>query len=491
MATVMSKADRDLSTANSQMPHLRLSPSEFIDARPISAIQYQILMLCALILVLDGLDTQLIGYLGPAIATEWSVPVEQLGPIFSASLVGLMIGMLVIGMIADIIGRRRAILVSVFLFASCTLLTAIADSIGSLVTYRFLAGIGLGGAMPNALALTGEYSPRRLRATISIIIVSCFSLGSILGGLVAALLLEDFGWRAIFVFGGVLPLVLLPLLVWKLPESLHFQVLRQRDHSKVIALLKAIDASFDLPHGTRLIADNSVRNVPTKQLFTDGRTEGTLTLWLVFIMNLMVFYFLQNWLPTILVDSGLPIRSAVVITTLIPFGGIAAGLIAGPLMDKYDAYKVLGGLYVSALIFVPAMGMVSSHWIALMTFCAGFCVSGAQKSLITLAVIFYPTSVRSTGIGWVQGIGRLGSILGPLTGGMLLGFGWDIDKLFLLAALPLLLAAVMIFAMDIRYAGHTKDVSRSQPAPAADTESQCAAQPTHEAAPMATKAEDG
>lgn len=451
--------------------HLRLNPSEFIDARPISAFQYQVLALCALVLILDGLDTQIIGYLGPAIAGEWSVPAEQLGPIFSASLVGLMIGMLVIGMIADIIGRRRTILVSVFLFASCTLLTATADSIGSLMTYRFLAGIGLGGAMPNALALTGEYSPKRLRATISIIIVSCFSVGSILGGLVAALLLEDFGWRAIFVFGGMLPLVLLPLLVWKLPESLHFQVLQQRDHDQVIALLKAIDASFDPPHGTRLIADdNSFRSAPARQLFTDGRTEGTLALWFTFIMNLMVFYFLQNWLPTILVDSGLPIRSAVFITTLIPFGGIVAGLIAGPLMDKYDAYKVLGGLYVSALIFVPAMGVVSSYWVALMTFCAGFCVSGAQKSLITLAVMFYPTSVRSTGIGWAQGVGRLGSILGPLAGGVLIGFGWDIDELFLLAAAPLLLAAVMIFAIDIRYAGHTKDVSRSQTAPAVNTE---------------------
>jgi len=427
-----------------------LDVSSFIDTQAVSPLQYRVIILCALVVLFDGLDTQVIGYLGPALSREWSIPREQLGPIFSASLVGLMAGLLVIGSISDRIGRRWSIIVSVFLFSFFTLLTAFSQGVNELIVYRFLAGIGLGGAMPNALALTGEYCPKRLRATLVIIMFCGFSLGSIIGGLVAAALLDTYGWRAVFMVGAILPLLLLPLLVWRLPESMQFLLLRKGNEPRVRHLLQQLAPGHDVD--APLQGDEqSLAKVPVSDLFLQGRTRGTLMLWAVFFMNLMVFYFLQSWLPTLFTDSGLSQQSAVLMTTLISVGGIVAGIISGPLMDRYNAYKVLCVLYLGGAVFVVLIGLASPALLALATFLAGFCVSGAQKSVNALAVIFYPTHVRSTGVGWALGIGRFGSILGPVLAGWLLSWGWSTASLMQLAALPMLLAAALIYTMGLGY----------------------------------------
>ena len=423
-----------------------------IDAQRISILQWRVIVLCALVVLFDGFDTQVIGYLGPALSLEWQIPREHLGPVFSASLVGLMAGLLVIGPLSDRLGRRWSILVSVFLFSFCTLLTAFAQGVNDLMAYRFLAGIGLGGAMPNALALTGEYCPKRLRATLVIIMFCGFSLGSIVGGLVAAALLESYGWRAVFLVGAILPLLLLPVLYAYLPESLQFLLLNKRDET-ARALLRQMHAGVqddsELHSGMQPAA-----KLPVADLFLQGRGAGTLMLWTVFFMNLMVFYFLQSWLPTLFTDAGLTQQHAVLMTTLISVGGIVAGVVSGPLMDRYNAYGVLALLYVGGAVFVVAIGIASPGLLAVATFLAGFCVSGAQKSVNALAVIFYPAQMRSTGVGWALGIGRFGSILGPVLAGWLLLWGWTTANLLQLAALPMLLAAAFIHLMGLRYAKH-------------------------------------
>ncbi len=427
-----------------------LDVSACIDAQTISAVQWRVIALCALVVLFDGFDTQVIGYLGPALSAEWSIPREQLGPVFSASLVGLMAGLLVIGPISDRIGRRWSILVSVFLFSFCTLLTAYAQGVTDLMIYRLLAGIGLGGAMPNALALTGEYCPRRLRATLVIIMFCGFSLGSIVGGLVAAVLLESHGWRSVFLVGAILPLLLLPALYLWLPESLQFLLLKKRDDTArqlLHAMNPQLDTSGDLRSDMQPAA-----SVPVADLFLHDRAAGTLMLWTVFFMNLMVFYFLQSWLPTLFTDAGLTQQSAVLMTTLISVGGIVAGIVSGPLMDRYNAYVVLAVLYVGGAVFVVTIGAASPGLLAAATFLAGFCVSGAQKSVNALAVIFYPVQMRSTGVGWALGIGRFGSILGPVLAGWLLLWGWSTANLMQLAALPMLVAAAFIYGMGRRYA---------------------------------------
>ncbi len=428
-----------------------LDLSACIDAQAVSGLQWRVIVLCSLVVLFDGFDTQVIGYLGPALSAEWNIPREQLGPVFSASLVGLMAGLLVIGPIADRVGRRWSILASVFLFASFTLLTAWAQGVTDLMVYRLLAGIGLGGAMPNALALTGEYCPKRLRATLVIAMFCGFSLGSIIGGLVAAALLDTQGWRAVFLVGAILPLLLLPVLYLWLPESLQFLLLKKRE-TTVRRLLVAMKTPL-ASDAVELRSDmQPAAKVPVADLFLQDRGAGTLMLWVVFFMNLMVFYFLQSWLPTLFTDAGLTQQDAVLMTTLISVGGIVAGVVSGPLMDRYNAYVVLALLYVGGAVFVVAIGVAGPGLLALATFLAGFCVSGAQKSVNALAVIFYPVQMRSTGVGWALGIGRFGSILGPVLAGWLLLWGWSTASLMQLAALPMLLAAAFIYGMGVRYA---------------------------------------
>ena len=435
----------------------------FIDSQPLSRLQYLVIILCGLVVLLDGLDTQVIGYLGPALSAEWNIPRAQLGPVFSASQVGLVAGLLVIGAISDRIGRRLSIIVSVVLFGFFTLLTAFAQGVTDLMVYRLLAGIGLGGAMPNALALTGEYCPKRLRATLVIIMFCGFSLGSIVGGVIAATLLDSLGWHAVFLIGAILPMLLLPVLIVKLPESLQFLLLASRSRAprvrRALGILQKINPQ--LAGSVELqVQLEPVAKVPVTDLFSAGRTRGTLMLWVVFFMNLMVFYFLQSWLPTLFADTGLSQQSAVLMSTLISVGGIVAGIVSGPLMDRYNAYKVMALLYLGGSLLVAASGVAGPAALAWVTFGAGFCVSGGQKSINALAVIFYPTQVRSTGVGWALGIGRFGSILGPVLAGGLLSWGWTTASLLQLAALPMLLAALMIYVMGLYYSSHAQGRSK-------------------------------
>ena len=371
------------------------------------SLELRVAVLCGLVVLLDGLDTQVIGYLGPALAAEWKIPAATLGPVFSAGLLGLMGGLLTLGPLADVWGRKRTILISVLLFGAFTLLTA-------------QASIGLGGAMPNALALTGEYSAPHRRATVTVAMFCGFSLGSVLGGGLAASLIAEHGWRFIFLIGGIVPLALLPLLAWKLPESEQL-LTRER--------------------------------VPVARLFDGPHRVGTPLLWVVFFMNLFEFFFLQSWMPTMLTSSGLAQPQAILVTTLISVGGIVAGILSGPLMDRMGPYRVLAALYAGGAVFVALVGSVPTSLaaVSVATFAAGFCVSGAQKSVNALAVLFYPPRIRSTGVGWALGIGRGGGILGPLAGGWLLALGWPTPKIFQLAAVPMVIAAIVVFMMGIRF----------------------------------------
>jgi AAHS family 4-hydroxybenzoate transporter-like MFS transporter len=426
----------------------------FIDARKIGRFQILVATLCAMVVLFDGLNTQVIGYLGPALSKDWHLSRAALGPIFSASLAGLMIGLLVIGPLSDRFGRKPAMVMSTILFGCFTLLTAAAHGVPDLLFYRLVAGIGLGGALPNALALTGEYCPSRRRATMVVIMFCGFSLGSILGGGLTAALISQFGWRPVFLVGGILPLLLAPLLIAKLPESLHFLVANGRKREQIALLLTRIDPSFAVPVDARFsTSEGGAGGVPVAQLFREGRATGTILLWIVFFMNLLDFFFLQNWLPTILTDSGLTAATAVLISTLVSVGGIACGVMSGPLMDRLGPYSVLTGLYLCGTILVALMGLTPAALPALIatTFAAGFCVSGGQKSVNALAVIFYPAAMRSTGVGWALGIGRVGSIVGPLMGGWLMARGWSNVNIFELAALPMLCAAGVVFAMGLRY----------------------------------------
>jgi AAHS family 4-hydroxybenzoate transporter-like MFS transporter len=426
----------------------------WIGERPIGAFQYRVVALCAVTVFLDGYDTQSVAFVAPSIAAEWHLERAALGPIFVASLVGLLIGALTFGLLADKLGRRRMVMACTLVFGAFTLATAQADSVAELLVFRFITGLGLGGGMPNAIALTAEYCPERRRATLVMIMFTGFSLGAAAAGGVAALLIPTFGWRAVWYVGGALPLLLLPLQYAALPESIRFLLIAGAPAERVAALLERIDRGFRAPAGARFeTGEAAAHGVPVVHLFREGRAPGTLLLWLLFFMSLLDLFFLQNWIPVISHGAGIPVRMAVVIGTLFQVGGVVAALFVGFPIDRYGALRVLPWLYGAGCLFVVAIGQAGASVPALMllTFGAGFCIIGGQNSANAAAAIFYPTAMRSTGVGWCLGVGRVGAIIGPLLGAFLISLHWPNSSIFVLGGLPALCAAVAVFAMGRIY----------------------------------------
>lgn len=438
-----------------------LDVADFIDRQPVAGFQIRVLLLCAAVLFMDGFDTQAIGYVAPDLARDWNLPRGALGPVFSAGLFGLMIGALVFGPVADRIGRKRIIVLSTMAFGVGTLLTILAQDVYWLIALRFLTGLGLGGAMPNAVALTSEFSPHRRRATMVMTMFVGFSAGAALGGLLAAALIPAFGWRSIFLVGGVVPILFVPVLAKLLPESIRFLALTGRDDASLANLLTRITPSANFAAGTRFgVHEPKLSGLPVAHLFAENRTMTTVLLWIVFFMSLLDLYLLSNWLPTVLNDLGASISVAAALGAILQIGGVIGVFALGKFIDRFS-FRALSLTYLFASLAITAIGF-SSHSIGLVTiaiFCAGFCIVGGQTASNALTATYYPTMVRSTGVGWALGIGRAGSIVGPLIGGVMLSRHVGAQTLFTAAAVPALIACVAALALS-RTAPHSVSASK-------------------------------
>lgn len=428
---------------------------ECINERPFGRYQLLVAGLCALVVFLDGFDTQAIGYVAPAIIKDFGVSRASLSPVFSASLVGLMFGALIGGPVSDRFGRRPVLLGGMIFFGIMSLLTVLANSVESLLVLRLLTGLGLGCVMPNAIALTSEYAPERVRATAVMVMFCGFSLGAALGGLVAAVMIKDFGWQSVFVAGGILPL-LGAVAVWRwLPESVRFLVLNGGDKRRIAAIMQKIDPAFS-GRTVQFVADeHKETKSPVKQLFAEKRTLLTSLLWVVFFMSLMDLYFLSNWLPTVINDAGIPVGSAALITAMLQIGGTVGTLVLGRVFDKVSPFLALSVIYLLAAAFIVSVGFAGASPGALVVtiFGAGFCLVGGQIGANALAAKAYPTSIRATGVGWSLGIGRIGSVLGPVIGGMLLSMHLDMRQLFLIGAVPVFIAGIAALVISLSGAG--------------------------------------
>jgi MFS transporter, AAHS family, 4-hydroxybenzoate transporter len=444
--------DMDLSSSNqtdSGRPVLDIA--EVIDAQPVAGFQIRLLLLCAAVLFMDGFDTQAIGYVAPALARDWSLQRAALTPVFSAGLFRLMLGALTFGPLADRVGRKWIIVFSTIAFGAGAVATAFAEDITGLILLRFLTGLGLGGAMPNAIALTSEYSPHRYRATMIMVMFCGFSVGAALGGLLAAALIPTFGWRSVFIVGGVAPILFAPVLIGFLPESIRFLALTGQQDARVAGLLQPLAPSVQFAPGTRFrVYEPTLPGLPIAHLFHEGRAGMTVLFWIMFFMSLLDLYLLSNWLPTVLADLGASVSTAAAVGSMLQVGGVVGTLALGRIIDRFS-FRALALTYFLASIAVTAVGFSGHHSIllaAIAIFCAGFCIVGGQTASNALTATSYPTAIRSTGVGWALGIGRVGSIVGPLIGGLMLARQVGAEALFGLAAVPALIASAAAFLLS-------------------------------------------
>ncbi len=424
--------------------------SRIVDHSTLGSFQWGIFALCTLCLIMDGFDVQAMGYVAPAILREWSISTSVLGPVFSAGLFGVLIGSLLFSMLADRIGRRPVLIGVALYFSAFTLLTARAQSIQELLIIRFIAGIGLGGMMPNAMALVGEYSPAKFRITVMMIVSTGFTAGAALGGFVAAWLIPSFGWRSVFYFGGAIPLAIALLMFLWLPESLQFLVLRGKDQDKVGRWLKRIAPDQTTTFETKYVVQEVKKEgVPAVHLFREGRTGTTVLLWVLNFMNLLNLYFLSSWIPTVFRDAGYATSIAVLAGAAVQVGGTVGAFGNGWFISRFGWVRALTVCFALACLSIACIGQPGLPLAVLfaVVFVAGWCVVGGQPGINALAAVYYPTYLRSTGIGWGLGIGRIGAIVGPVVGGELMGLKWSNRRLFLAAAFPALISAVVMFAL--------------------------------------------
>jgi AAHS family 4-hydroxybenzoate transporter-like MFS transporter len=432
---------------------------QFIDDRPVGRYQLLVATMCGLIVFVDGFDAQAMGFVAPALIAELKVSRGVLGSVISSGLIGMMIGALVSGPLADRIGRKPVLIACALIFGVGSLLTATAQSVESLMGWRAVTGLGMGGAMPNAIALTSEYMPRRRRAGAVTTMICGFSLGAAVGGLVAASIIPRFGWASVFVVGGVIPIVIAIVSAYVLPESIRFLLVRGGRDSLARQLLSRVSpgAVVTGPLSPGHDEHPASGSFVVSELFTNGRAVATTLIWVIYFMNLLNLYFLNSWLPTIISDAGIPVETAIRLTSLFQIGGIGGALVLGRLLDRTFSFWILAACYSWAAAFVYSIGHAGASvpLLAVTITCAGVGIIGGQNASHALSSEFYPTRIRSTGVGWALGIGRIGSIVGPLVGGLLLAQNTPMRDVFWAAVIPATLATLAAagIAMTRRTAG--------------------------------------
>jgi AAHS family 4-hydroxybenzoate transporter-like MFS transporter len=453
---------------NESAASAKVNLTELLEGSRIGPLQVRVFILCMACLIMDGFDVQAMGYTAPAVLAEWGHDRSVMGPVFAAANFGVLIGALFFSMIADKIGRRPVIVYSTLFFSVMTLATAYAQNLEQLLWLRFIAGIGMGSIVPNATALVGEFSPKASRVTLVMCITVGFTVGAAVGGFVAAWIIPVFGWRSVFVFGGVVPLVIAIVMLVSLPESLQFLAVRKRRMDQLERWLKQLAPNLRVDGSTQYVSNETSRGgVPFWHLFREGRAVFTTLLWIVNFMNILMLYSLSNWLPTIVTGMGYEQQTAVLVGTLLQVGGTIGTFGLAWLIARRGFSPVLITSFAVAVLSIAMIGQpgMSLTLLSVVVFIAGWCVVGGQPALNAMSASYYPTYLRATGVGAGLGIGRIGAIVGPYIGGVLIGRQWGSEELFYAAAIPALISTVVMLVMRVVYRENV--AARVAPAPLA------------------------
>jgi MFS transporter, AAHS family, 4-hydroxybenzoate transporter len=432
---------------------------ELVDRAPFVGLPLFVVLACVITLVLDGFDIQAIGYAAPAMVEDWGIDRKQLGPVFSASLIGMAIGGLAAGPIGDRYGRKPALILCVLLFGLATLLGAWAANLTQMGALRLIAGIGLGGALPNITALMSEYAPPRWRSLLVMLVITGVPIGGLAGGWVAVFIVPHYGWQAIFLLGGVMPLLLaVALMIW-LPESARYLVKRGDSQSRLVALANRLSPPRPVTLADRFTLAEEAQPPPTVaknsigRLFETDLRRDTLAMWLVFFCSIFGIYAVLNWLPTMMVDAGFAKTLGSQAALYFNLGGIGGTLLVGLMIGKWGSRALLVGISLIAGVAALLIGWLVAQveggsaanavWLGVVPtmIVLGAAIIALQCGMYAVVAAAYPTDCRSTGVGWAVGTGRLGGIVSAFLGTAVLGLGWHADAFFAIVAGVMILAA--------------------------------------------------
>ena len=419
--------------------------NQVIDDAKFRPFHFKVVFWCLLIILFDGYDLAINGVALPLLMQEWSLSAVQAGMLASTALAGMMFGAMLFGTLADKIGRKKVILICVVLFSGFTFAGGFASNPTEFGLLRFLAGLGIGGVMPNLVALTSEYAPQRLRATLVTTMFSGYAVGGVMAALFGAWFTPSFGWEIMFFIAGV-PLLLLPLL-WKfLPESLTFLVKVQKNE-QACKILQRLEPNTKIQSDSKLELTEVkiVEPAFVSSLFKQGRTGSTLLFWLAFFMCLLTLYALGSWLPKLMMAAGYSMGSSLMFLLAMNIGAVIGTVGGGILADKFHLKPVIITLCLSGAVALSLLGLKSPQpVIYLLVAVAGASAIGSQILLYSYVAQYYPLSVRSTGIGWASAVGRSGAIVGPILIGMLLGMELPHQINFMAVGFPVVIVAIAV-----------------------------------------------
>jgi AAHS family 4-hydroxybenzoate transporter-like MFS transporter len=410
-----------------------------LESQRIGGLQLRVAALCTLVQICDGYDLNSVAWAVPSLIHEWHLPPSMFTTAFLWSSIGILVGALSAGPIGDRFGRRPLLLASLTIFGFASLLSAAAGSLGTLSLWRFFTGLGIGGGFSGAAALTGDYAPHRLRATMIMATFTGAPIGGFVGGQIVAVLLAQFGWPVIFVLGGVFPLVLVPALALWLPESPRFLAAKATLAPRHAALLRRLDIA-----PTQSGAVDIARGNPVRMLFGEGYALQTVLLWIIYFCSLLNLFLFAYWMPTVLNLIGMSPPQAVFASSLRDFGAVFAVLYLGLAIDRFGPERALALHYAAGAVFIAVIALVALPYATLcvVSLLAGMTIIGSQTGANGTCGKLYPARMRTSGLGWALGIGRLGGIAAPVLGGYLLARGLPPTRIFLSACLFALVAAV-------------------------------------------------
>ena len=422
----------------------------FVDGRRISRLHIVVLLICSLVMFIDGLDVFMVGKIAPAIARGFGEKPAAMTQVFLFQQIGLAFGAFIASPLADRFGRRRMLIIAATAFGVLTVASVFSQSLLQLAVLRAIAGLFLSGGLPMATALIAEFTPLRRRSAFLAIALSVYTAGGAAGGAIAAWLLDDYGWQSAFWIGGLVPLALVPLILLLLPESMQILAGRSGRDREIIRTLRRLDRGVELKGDEDFVAGDGSRRAESSSLFEifkDGRARSTVVLWLCCVFSMGNIALLAAWMATFFQEmAGVPIQKFGVLSLQAFVGSVAGVLTMGWLMDRISPVKLIPIYYVglAASLVSLALAPFGTPGFLAALIAWNFCQSGGQAGLNNLAALIYPASMRSTGLGWAGGAGRVGGVIAPLFGGVALASGMPLLQTLLIIAVPSLIVAMTL-----------------------------------------------